>query len=404
MKRIRVNALDVGTTKICTLMADIDESGLPRIIGVGTAPSRGLQKGVVVDYNEARKAIRESIDRAEQIAGYKLESAFVGVTGKHINSENNRGVVAITRDNKVVRRQDLERVHEAARQVTVSPDRRLLHVIPRSYAVDGQEKVDNPVGMHGFRLDIEAHMITASNTSIRNLAKCITSVGVDIKDLVLEPLASAEAVLTEDEMKDGVMLADIGGGTTDIAIFKNESIFHTSVLPVAGYQFSHDLSVGLEIPYDQAEDLKKRYGDVTPARGSEKDRDVNEYGQAFSYNNMNEILRLRAEELLRLIKLELPQQEARDLSSFIPSGFVLTGGSSNLPGIAELGSKVTRMPVRVGSPFNLYGIADSLCDPAYATAVGLLLWKRRTPVIQSGWKQKTGLRRYFSDALAALAK
>ena len=404
MKRTRVNALDVGTTKICTLMADIDESGLPRIIGVGIAPSRGLQKGVVVDYSEARKAIRESIDRAEQISGSRMDSAIVGVTGKHIASENNRGVVAITRDKRVVRRNDLERVQEVARNINVPPDRELLHVIPRSYAVDGQDKVDNPVGMHGFRLDIEAHMITASVTSVRNLAKCISSVGVEIKDMVLEPLASAESVLTDEERQRGVLLADIGGGTTDIAIFKNESIFHTSVLPVAGYQFSHDLAVGLEIPYEQAEDLKKRYGDVMPVSGSEKDRDVNEYGQAFSYHQLSDILRLRAEELLRLIRFELPQQDVRDYSDFIPSGIVLTGGSSNILGIAELGGKVTRLPVRLGTPFNLYGIADSLCDPAYATAVGLLLWKRDIPVEQNSWKQKTGLKRYFSDALAALAK
>ena len=404
MKRIKINALDVGTTKICTLMADADENGLPRILGVGVAPSRGLRKGIVVDFNEVKKSIRKSVMKAEQIAGYKLESAFVGVTGKHINSENNRGVISITRDNKVVKREDMKRVQEVARTINVPSDRELLHVIPRSYAVDGQDGVNNPLGMHGFRLDIETHMITASVTSIRNLTKCINSVGVEISDLVLEPLASAEAVLTDEERQGGVLLADIGGGTTDIAVFKNDSIFHTSVLPVAGYQLSRDIALGLDVSFEQAEDIKEKYGNVTPISeedGGEPDRDITEYGRTFSYNKLSEIIRMRTEELLRLIKLELPQQEQRDYTKFIPGGIVLTGGTANLAGIAKLGSKITRLPVRVGVPYNLYGITDTLCDPAYATSVGLLLWKWHRLGIK-GWQNKTGLRRYFSEVFTAL--
>jgi cell division protein FtsA len=396
MKRTKVAAIDVGTTKVCTIMADTDDTGLPRILGVGIGPSQGLQKGIVVNSNEAKESIRESIRKAEQTAGYKLESAYVGVTGRHVSSLNNRGVVAITRGDKMVHPADLKRVLEVAKNVKVTGDRELLHVIPRTYAVDGQEGVKNPVGMHGFRLDVETHIITAAMSSVQNLTKCIRGVGVDIEDLVLEPLASAEAVLTEDEKQNGVMLADIGGGTTDIAVFKDNSIYHTSVLPVAGYQISRDISVGLDLSYDLAEEMKKKYGNVMPGDESARDvvdRTLMENGHSVSYQDLSEIVRIRVEELLRLIVLELPRSEYARL---IPSGIVLTGGSAKLAGLAELGRQVTRLPVRIGTPQNLYGVADVLRDPAYATGVGLLLWKGKKAGIQS-WRPRSGLRRFVSQ-------
>jgi len=396
MKRTKIAAIDVGTTKVCTIMADVDGSGLPRILGVGIAPSRGLQKGLVVNFNEAKQSIRESVQKAEQIAGYRLESAYIGVTGRHISSVNNRGVIAITRNDRMVHPKDLKRVLEVARSVKIPSDRELLHVIPRTYAVDGQEGVKNPVGMHGFRLDVETHIITAAITSVQNLTKCIRSIGVDIEDLVLEPLASAEAVLIPDEKQDGVLLADVGGGTTDIAVFKDNSIYHTSVLPVAGYQISRDISVGLDIPFDLAEEMKKKYGDVTPiheeSRG-EPDTIVTENGHSVSYRDLSEIVRIRVEELLRLILMELPRS---DYAKFIPSGMVLVGGSAKLAGIAELAQQVTRLPVRIGTPLNLYGVSETLADPAYATSVGLLLWKGKKEGIQS-WRPRSGLRRLMSQ-------
>ena len=249
MKRTKIASIDVGTTKVCTIMADI-ENGLLRILGVGVVPSQGVQKGLVVNFNEAKQAIHESVRIAEQTAGYKLESAHVGVTGRHISSSNNHGVIAITRNDRMVHPGDLKRVLEVAQTIKVPSDRELLHVIPRTYIVDGQEGVKNPVGMHGFRLDVETHIITAAITSVQNLTKCIRGIGVDIDALVLEPLAAAEAVLTEEEKQNGIMLADIGGGTTDIAVFKDDSVYHTSVLPVAGHQISRDISVGLDIPFD----------------------------------------------------------------------------------------------------------------------------------------------------------
>lgn len=403
MKRKKIAAIDVGTTKVCTIMADIDpDGGWPRILGVGIAPSRGLEKALVININEAKQAISESVKKAEQTAGYKLESAYVGVTGRHISSVNNRGVVAITRDDKMVHTDDLKRVLEVARAVKVPSDRKLLHVIPRTYIIDGQEGVKNPVGMHGFRLDVEAHIITAAVTSVQNLTKCIRGVGIEIDDLVLEPLASAEAVLTEQERQNGVVIADIGGGTTDIAVFKDNSIYHTSVLPVAGYQVSRDISVGLNLSFELAEEMKKKYGNVMPVSNEDErkasDATITEDGHSISSRDLSDIIRPRIEELIRLILMELPRT---DFAKFVPSGLVLTGGTANLPGIAELAEKLTRLPVRVGMPLNLYGVADTLYDPAYATSVGLLLWKVRNQGIKNVQAKSTGggggVRWFFSQ-------
>jgi len=253
-----VTAIDVGTTKICTIMAELYDGGVVQVAGVGITPSKGLHKGLVVNMNEAKRSIRDSVRKAEQTSGYRVESAYVGVTGRHVNSVNNRGVVAITRNDRLVRPDDLRRVLSCAQNVKIPSDRKLLHVISRGYAVDGQMGVNNPVGMHGFRLDVETHIITAGVTSVQNLVRCIRGIGIDVDDLVLEPLASSEAVLTEDEKQVGVVLADIGGGTTDVAIFKDGSIWHTSILPVAGYQVTRDVAIGLGLPFDVAEEMKKR--------------------------------------------------------------------------------------------------------------------------------------------------
>jgi len=392
-KRTKVAAIDVGTTKVCTIMADTDDSGLPRILGVGIVPSQGLQKGMVVNFNEAKQSIRDSVHRAEQIAGSKLESAYVGVTGRHVSSVNNHGVIAITRNDRMVHPGDLRRVLEVAKSVKVPGDRELLHVIPRTYAVDGQDGVQNPVGMHGFRLDVETHLITAAVSSVQNLTKCIRGIGIDIDALVLEPLASAEATLWEEEKQSGVLLADIGGGTTDVAVFKDNSIYYTSILPVAGYQVSRDISVGLDINFDLAEEMKKKYANVMLGqdRGA-PDSTLTVDGHSVSYKALSDIVRVRVEELLRLILLELPQS---DYAKLIPAGIVLTGGSANLPGIAELGSEISRLPVRVGAPLNLFGITDTLADPAYATAVGLLVWKGRKTGMQT-WKQPSGFQALVS--------
>jgi cell division protein FtsA len=393
-KRGTLTAIDVGTTKVCTVVANVDESSI-RVIGVGVTPTTGLHKGLVVNINDARESIRASIREAERTCGYKVESAYVGVTGRHVSSLNSRAVVAITRGDRMVRYDDLRRVLTSARGIKLSPDRKLLHVIPRGYVVDGQSGVKNPVGMHGFRLDVETHIITAAVTSVQNLIKCVRGIGIDIDDLVLEPLASSEAVLTEDERQVGVLLADIGGGTTDIAIFREGSIWHTAVLPVAGYQITRDIAIGLGLPFDIAEEMKKKYGSVAPVyetkAGMSSDNLISN-GHGVSHRDLCDIIRARVEELLRLIVLEMPNFEYEKL---IPDGIVLTGGSANLTGIEALGRNTLQLPVRVGVPSNIYGISDTLHDPAYATAVGLVLWGAKHRGKQT-WQQHSGLWRFVS--------
>jgi len=390
MKRTKVAAIDVGTTKVCTIMGDVDTEGQLRVLGVGVGPSQGLQKGLVVNVNEAKEAIRESIKKAERTAGYKMESAYIGVTGRHISSVNNHGVIAITRGDQLVRPADLRRVLQVARTVKVPSDHKVLHVIPRQYVVDGQEGVKNPVGMHGFRLDVEAHIITAAVTSVQNLTKCVRGLGIEIDDLVMEPLASAEACLSEEERMDGVMIADIGGGTTDIAVLKDDTICHTSVLPVAGHLITRDISVGLGLSPELAEQMKKKYGNISLDQETSIDADktLTEDGHAVSYRDLSEIIRIRVEELVRLIMMELPRT---DFDKFIPAGLVLTGGSANLPGIAEVAQEIAKVPVRVGEPVSLYGVSDTLHDPAYSTSVGLLLWKLRNQSVHT-WVPQSGVR------------
>jgi cell division protein FtsA len=397
-KRSILTSIDVGTTKVCTTIADVDVGGNIRVVGVGITPSVGLHKGLVVNINEARESVRESVRKAERASGYKVESAYVGVTGRHVSSLNNRAVVAITRNDRLVRSDDLRRVLTTARSIKVPVDRKLLHVIPRGYAVDGQAGVKNPIGMHGFRLDVEAHIITAAVTSVQNLVKCIRGIGLDIDDLILEPLASSEAVLTGDEKQVGVILADIGGGTTDIAIFREGSIWHTAILPVAGYQITRDIAIGLGLPFDVAEEMKKKYGSVTPVyetKGGSGSDTLMTNGHGVSHQDLCDIIRARVEEIMRLIVLEMPNSEYETL---VPDGIVLTGGSANLAGIEALGRNTLQLPVRVGVPGNIYGISDALHDPAYATSVGLLLWGAKNREMQT-WRRRgfgLGLRRFVS--------
>jgi cell division protein FtsA len=372
-----ISAIDVGTTKIATIVANVKAEDDIEVLGVGVVPSHGLHKGIVVNMDEARQSVAASVMEAQRISGIRIDSACVGVTGRHISSLNNRGVVAIPRDDRLVRTQDLKRVLSAARNVTVAEGKKVLHAIPRYYALDGQEGVKQPVGMHGARLDVETHIITASVTSIQNLAKCVRSIGVDVEDLILEPLASGEAVLTPEERETGVIMADIGGGTTDIAVFKNGSIYHTAILPVAGYQVTSDISIGLGLPFNIAEKMKKRYGNVTPTLELDQTVQVGiENGHSASYKDLCNIIRARMEELLQLILLEMPTS---DYDALAPCGLVLTGGTANLSGLDELGLSLLRIPVRKGRPLNtgIYGISDILHDPSYATTLGLILWQVR---------------------------
>lgn len=369
------SAIDVGTSKVCTLIASVQD-GAPTILGVGITPSEGIRKGLVVDLDQAKEAIRKSVRLAEHASGLSVKSAYVGVTGQHISASNNRGVVAISRNDRMVSSRDLKRVLQSARSVSIPDERQLLHVVPRTYALDGQAGIKNPVGMAGFRLDVETHVITASTASVQNLVRCVRGVGVEIEELVLEPLASAESVLRPDEKIHGTLLVDIGAGTTDIAIFRDGSIWHTSVLPVGGYQVSRDISIGLGIPYEMAEEIKKRHGTllIKNTNGHQQEEpEVSEVGEGDSALNhdMCEIIRARIEEVLHMILLEVP---GADYLAAVPSGMVLTGGTANLPGIDILAQQELRMPVRIGIPQGMTGLSDDLHDPAYATSIGLLLW------------------------------
>ncbi|OIP26775.1 MAG: cell division protein FtsA [Dehalococcoidia bacterium CG2_30_46_19] len=373
-RRKVISAIDVGTTKIATIMANAKAENDIEILGIGVVPSHGLHKGIVVNMDEARESIVASVKEAERISGIRIDSAYIGVTGRHISCLNNQGVVSIPRSDRLVRPEDLKRALSVARSVFVPEGKKLLHAIPRYYALDGQEGVKQPVGMHGTRLDVETHIITASATAVQNLVKCVRSTGIEVEDLILEPLASSEAVLTQEEREAGVIMADIGGGTTDIAVFKGGNIYHTSIIPVAGYQVTSDISIGLGLPFSIAEKMKKRYGNVTPdLEINQEDRVGIENGHSASYRDLCTIIRSRMEELLQLILLEMPTTDYRSLAPF---GLVLTGGTANLTGLEELGSSLLRMPVRKGRPVNsgIYGISDILHDSAYATTLGLILW------------------------------
>jgi cell division protein FtsA len=398
MKR-KIAAIDVGTTKVCTIMGTIDSSTGLRILGVGISPSHGIEKALVANVTQAKDSIRQSIRKAEMMAGYRLDSAYIGVTGKHISSNNNKGTIAITKNDQLVRPDDLKRVLDVALNIRAPADRKMLHVIPRSYMLDGHE-VKNPVGMHGYELNVEAHVITAAVASVQNLTKCIQGVGIEIEDLILEPLASAEAVLSEEEKQTGVLIADIGGGTTDIAVLRDGSIYHTSVLPVAGHQITRDIAAGLGLSFELAEEMKKKYASLMPTEEEEADKIVGENGHSVSYRDLCEIVRARVEEMMRLVVLELPRT---DYAKLIPSGIVITGGCANLPGIGELTQAITRLPVRVGMPPTLNGVSNALLnDPAYATSVGLILWKMKN---DSSANQKwmstkpAGVRGFFSSLM-----
>jgi cell division protein FtsA len=397
----KIAAIDIGTTKVCTIMGVLDSTSGLRVLGVGIAASHGIEKALVADSSRAKESIRESVRKAEVMAGYKVDSAYIGVTGRHITSMNSKGTIAITRQDMLVKAEDLKRSLDVALNIKIPPEQKILHVIPRSYRLDGHE-VKNPVGMNGAELETEVHVIMASTSSVQNLTKVIKSLGISIEDLVLEPLASAEAVLAEEEKLAGVLLADIGGGTTDIAIIKDGSIYHTSVLPAAGHQITTDIVAGLGLTYELAEEMKKKYGTLLlSGEASDDEKKIGENGHSISFRALCEIMQARVEEIIRLIIMDVPGENARNL---IPAGIVLTGGCTNIPGIAELAERLTKMPVRIGNPIALNGVSiEALNNPAYATSVGLILWSMKNKGT-SNWMNKRKGFRGFMDQILSLFK
>ncbi|HEY0604548.1 MAG TPA: cell division protein FtsA [Herpetosiphonaceae bacterium] len=373
-----VVGIDVGTTKICTMVAEVRPDSRINVLGVGLTPSKGLDKGVVVNIDDAVNAIATSVEKAERLSGYRIGTAYVGIAGKHVQSLNSRGVVAISRPDHEITGMDVSRAVESAQAVAIPTQREIIHVIPRAYIVDGHENIRDPVGMSGYRLEVETHIVTGEVMAIQNLIKSVERAGVIIDDLVLQPLASGEAVLTAEDKDRGVVLVDIGGGTTDIAIFIQGGIWHSVVIPVGGNHLTNDIVYVLHTPHNTAEYLKLKYGSAIAREPEEGEDDLiktesfapGEH-QDISRYHLNQIIQARCEQIVELIAAEIRRSGYEGL---LPAGIVLTGGSSQLPGFDELVREMLGMPVRIGSPSNLTGLSDAVDSPPYATGVGLVKW------------------------------
>ena len=369
-------SIDVGTTKVCTVIAEVLPDQPLRILGVGVAAANGLSRGMVENLRDASAAIRASVEKAERSSGTRILSAHVGVAGPHITSLNNRGIVAIPDRERPISQDDVARVLDGARIVSIPTNREIIHAVPRYYIVDGQDHVTDPVGMYGQRLDVETHIISGLSTVLQNLTKCVESAGVQVETLILSSLGGAEAALEEEEKRQGVVLADIGGGTTDVTLFIEGSIYHTAVLPVGGNHLTRDLVIGLRCPFQAAEDAKALYGHALPsAIDAEETVELDAFGtegrRSVPRRRIAEILQARVEEICEMVMQEVRRAVHDDILS---AGLVLVGGTANLTGIAALAEQVTGLPARVGSPRNVQGLVDVLCDPAYVTSVGVLQW------------------------------
>jgi len=366
--------IDIGTTKICTLVAKVEEDNELRIIGVGIEPSRGMKRGVMVDLEGATTAIARSVEKAQRSSGYEIRSAWVSLAGSHVSSINSKGTAGIS--GGIVRQVEVNRALEAAQSVAIPHNREVIHVIQRGFSVDGQNGISQPVGMHGYRLEVEAHIITAAETTVENIRKATEAAGVQVQQFVLNPLASGEVVLTETERTLGVMVCDIGGGTTDLAIYINGDVWHTMVLSIGGSLITSDIAHGLRLPLNQAEEVKKKYGHALKSEVTEEDLfSIRAFGQdnpiQMNRRDLAFIIEARVEEIFRFVLQEIKRS---GYDGLLPAGVVLTGGSSLLPGIRKLGAEVLGLPVRVAQPENLVGLVDQLYSPAFSTSVGLLNW------------------------------
>ncbi len=368
--------LDIGTTKITAIVAEPEEDGEGiRIVGVGTAPSDGLKRGVVVNLERTTRSIQYAVQEAERMSGRTIRGVYAGIAGDHIRGINSRGVIAVSRKDAEIRAGDLERVIEAAKAVAIPTDREILHVLPQEFIVDDQDGIRDPVGMSGVRLEAEVHIITGAASACRNVIRAAERAGLVVEELVLEPLASADAVLTQDERDLGVALFDIGGGTTDVAIFYEGSVRHTAVIGLGGSNVTNDLAIGLRTPVERAEQLKLQSGCAltsmvrpeevvqVPSVGGRLDREVSRHMLAM-------MIEPRIEEIFELGKKEIRKNHIADL---LGAGVVLTGGASSLEGMTELAEQVFDLPVRLGVPMGISGLTEAVCDPRFATGVGLAI-------------------------------
>ena len=368
----KIVGLDIGTNKVAAIVAEVGEEGMLEIIGIGSHHSRGLKKGVVVNIESTVQSIQRAVEEAELMAGCSIESVYAGIAGSHIRSLNSHGIVAI-RDREVYP-QDVERVIDAAQAMAIPADQKILHVLPQEYVIDAQEGVKEPLGMSGVRLEAKVHMVTCAVNAAQNIEKCIERCGLQVNDVILEQLASSYSILTEDERDLGVCIVDIGGGTTDIAVFTGGAIRHTAVIPIAGDQVTNDIAMALRTPTQNAEDIKIKYACAltqlahadevikVPGVGDKPDRELSRQALA-------EVVEPRYDELFTLIQAELRRSGFEDL---IAAGIILTGGAAKMEGVIDLAEEIFHMPVSLGVPRNVAGLKDIVRNPVYATGVGLL--------------------------------
>lgn len=394
--------LDIGTSKVVAIVGEINEEGQVEIVGLGTHPSRGLKKGVVVNIESTVQSIQRAIEEAELMAGCRIHSVYAGIAGSHIRSLNSHGIVAI-RDREV-QQQDLDRVIDAAQAVAIPADQKVLHILPQEYIIDSQEGVKEPLGMSGVRLEAKVHLVTCAVNAVQNIEKCIRRCGLDVDDIILEQLASAYAVLTEDEKELGVCLVDIGGGTTDIAIFTEGAIRHTGVIPIAGDQVTNDIAMALRTPTQYAEEIKIKYAcALTQLAGPDETIKVPSVGERaprnLSRQALAEVVEPRYDELFTLVQAELRRSGFEDM---VPAGVVLTGGTAKMEGAVELAEEIFHMPVRLGEPQSVIGLSDIVRNPIYSTAVGLLIYGMKQQL--DGAPQKGGRKRASTENVLARAK
>jgi cell division protein FtsA len=369
-----VVGIDVGTSKVCTLVARVEGERSLRILGVGIEPAQGIKKGTVVDISAATQSIARSVEKAERSSGLEITSAIVSLAGSHVSSVNSRGVVGIA--GRVIDHNDVARALEAAQAVAIPHNREIIHVIQRSFTVDGQDGIHMPIGMHGFRLEVEAHIITAAAATVENIRQAVSSAGVQTAQFVLNPLASGEVVLSETERQMGAVVVDIGAGTTSMAVYIDGDVWHTMVLGVGGSMITSDIAHGLRLPISQAEELKLQHGYAQMDEVTDEDKfTIRAFGEdqpiQVSRKELAEIIEARTEEIFSLLLQEIKRS---GYDGLLPAGMVLTGGTSQMPGIRGLASQVMGLPVRVARPENLLGLTDQLLAPPYSTSVGLLYW------------------------------
>ena len=388
--RRRIVGLDIGTSKVAAIVGEITADGTIEIIGIGSHRSRGLKKGVVVNIESTVQSIQRAIEEAELMAGCHIDEVYAGIAGSHVRSLNSHGIVAI-RDHEVFQ-QDIERVIDAAQAVAIPADQKVLHILPQEYLVDNQDGVREPLGMSGVRLEAKVHLVTCAVNAAQNVEKCIERCGLKVKDIILEQLASSYAVLSDDERELGVCLVDIGGGTTDIAIFTEGAIRHTAVIPIAGDQVTNDIAMALRTPTQNAEEIKIKYAcALAQLAGANETIKVPGVGdkppKELSRQALAEVVEPRYDELFTLVQAELRRSGFEDL---IAAGIVLTGGSSKMEGVIELAEEIFHMPVSLGAPKHVTGLKDIVRNPIYATGVGLLLYgKQREEEIRSRGKSRS---------------